>query len=466
MPKPHRIEHVGDSRSEAVRWYRDHGPICESFPEQVAAVRSQTPKEAWQCDRRAGKTSSVALRFHEDGRDRESDYVYIAKTRQSAKDITWREFKKFARRFDLGWRFYEQELAILQKSGSQLKLYGADNPDWIDRLHGRKLREIDIDEAAFWKIDLKFLIDDVLDPCVADEEGFIRVMSRPGHINAGFFWEVCAGKHPDWSVRKWSWKANPYVNRQVQKRIDMWKKANPEIENDPSFRRNWCNEWVDSVGERVYPFDLQRNGLEAFKVEPGDRFVLGLDLGWHDSTAFSLCTYGARHPHFVELESYTQTEMPLDHVAQRLRLYCDEYPNLIIVGDPERKQSFEEVRRRTGLPIQPALKTSKRDWVDLVNNDLLNGMVQVVDPRNSPHVEEMLGLVWEKRPSGEVKEKPGRPNDACDAFLYAYRHSYHWRHEAAAPPKTEAEQLQALEKDYELAAEQAYYREQQGPWHD
>lgn len=446
---------------------RRAGPRMGCFLEQADAMDDPASHRLWQCDRRAGKTTTAVCEFYSEGKQRDSEYAYIALTQKSAKRIAWRMLRQLNVRYDCRARLYEQEHRVLLPSGSILSLYGADRPGWSDLIYGQRLRRVYIDEAAFFSIDLNQLIMDVLDPCVADEEGTITLMSRPGHVNAGFFYDIAHGKIGGWSVKKWSWRDNPHVAPQIQKRIDQQLKERPELINNPSFRRNWYNEWAVSRGAHVYLIDVDSCAITEWKAQPADQYVLGIDLGWYDHTAFSLISWSPAHDKVIELESYREREMLLDKVAARIRMYMDEYQPLYIVGDPGRRQAFEELRQRYDLPISPAEKSDKLHWIDMINTDFAAGKIAILNAHSSPHVEEMLDLTWEKRPSNKRIESPSCANDASDAFLYAFRYARHYLHkpQKEAPtlgtPEYWAEQENKIEHEQE-----EYYRygRKRGPW--
>jgi len=401
------------------------------FPEQRVAVLDESPLRGWQCDRRAGKTSAAIHDFANDGmRNPGHRYAYIALTRDSAENIAWPIIHEINRKLQLNLHVQDAKLRATLPNGAALRLYGADRPQWMERLYGLKQKKIWIDEAAFFRsADVQRLVYDILEPTVADLEGQITIMSRPGHINRGFFYDVCHGKRNDFSVKKWSWRDNPHVAPQVHRLIARKKAENPDIESDPSFRRNWMNEWVAATGKRVYGgFEIERNGIDSYELQRTDQTILGIDLGFFDHTAFSVLAWSPTHPLVYELESHRETEMAIDKIAARIRMYRDYYPGIRIVGDPDRRQAFEELKRRYSLPIIAAQKSDKRHWIDLINADYAAAKAKIVAPESSGHVEEMLDLVWEQRPNGVVREQHGMSNDGCDAFLYAYRAALHWRY--------------------------------------
>jgi len=418
------------------------------FPNQLAVLNDPAKKKCIWTTRRAGKTTTVLADFIDDGLAIPgSKYAFVAITIQSAEKIAWDLLKKMDKAYGLDIIFKDAKLKAILPEGSYIQLYGADKPGWANRIYGQSLRKAAIDEAAFYRINIKPLIDDYLEPCVLDQDGEIYVMSIPGHIPRGLFWDITKSwswqetfaarpspTMPGWSCHRWTTLDNPAARDLFLKKIAQLKAENLDIESDPSFIRNYLGGWVTELGERVYHFDAQRNGIAKYEKLPGDQHVLGVDFGWDDATAFSLNAWGPARPEFIEIESFRQTGMFLDDIASYVNHYRDAFPNLLLVGDPAHKQLFEEFRRRFKLPMVEGEKPNKYDWIATINTDYRAKKIQVVDPENSPHAQEMRDLIWKVRFDGRRVEQPGLPNDCCDAHLLAFRLAYHYRYEPEYKP--------------------------------
>lgn len=456
--------------------------MASLFPAQSAAVNDPNSKVCIWTTRRAGKSRGILSYFLDDGQKHPgSHYVFIALTHPSAEDLAWPILKEIDREFNLGLKFQEAKLRATLPNGSSIKLYGADRPGWMYRLYGQKLRGVAIDEAAFYTIDLRALIDDVLEPCVIDLHGKIFLMSIPGHLPRGLFDDIIKGydgrsnlrgvrpkSEPEWSLHRWTTADNPSMAQKFAERIAKKLAENPNVENDPSFQRNYRGLRVAEIGERVYRFDPDRNtyhrtdenGEVSFdwKRSPGDHFILGIDFGWDDYQAFSLNVWRDDSPDFVELESHRKKHMLLDEIYSWTKMYQDWCgADLQMVADPAHKQLFEEFRRRFDVPVIPAEKANKFDWISVQNTDWMAGVIKVVSPASSPHAQEMTDLTWHVKRDGWKVEQPGAKNDCCDAFLVAYRHGYHYRHKEPEPQlgrdaQAEADMLALIENEYEERA--------------
>lgn len=426
------------------------------FPEQRAVVEDKSPLVLVRTSRRGGKTTAILAKFLDKAKRTPGlAFAYIALTRPSAEQIAWSIIKDFDRRYGLGCRFTESKLRATLPNGSTITLYGADRKGWASRLLGTKLADAAIDEAAFFSTDLNELIHEVIGPALADLNGQLYLTSTPGPWLGGVFYEADTGKVPGWSCHRWDTFANPHMEAAFRRKIDQLIAADPKVVDTPFFRRMYKNEWVTDLTDLVYHYVDERNGIDASEHSPENerrpkaQYVLGLDLGWHDRTAMAVLAWSPEDKIATIVESFGRAEMELDEAAGAIRIFMEQYPGLVIVGDPARKQAFEELRRRYGLPILQAWKSAKLDWIDLLNSDLATGRLRVVRRDNAELIEEMGKLIWHRRPNGMRAEMPGAPNDFCDATLYAYRYAYHW----ASPAKQKSAPKRGTPEYAELEAD-------------
>jgi hypothetical protein len=445
------------------------------FREQRLALDDPSRFKCVWTTRRAGKTTAAlcdwicAALLHP-----HSASIYIGITFSSAERIAWPILKDLDRQFHLGMRFQEAKLKVTLPNGATLQLLGADRPGFAKRLLGQKLLRVYIDEAAFYQMDLAEFIKSVIVDALSDLRGALWLMSTPGVIPAGLFFEltaqfapevISAGLQPErtdelpdasrWRVHTWTTFENPYMAAQFAEEIEAEIKANPKVESTPEFLRNKRKAWVFLSGERVYHVKYPRNAFHGeWRRQAGDHYLLTLDFGWKDRTAVGLDVYRDDSPLFVELwcrvlEHPTMQQLS-EVVLPVLREYGDNGAgDLFMLGDPGSKMYFEEFKYQYNLPMAPAEKSHKNDWIDIANDQILRGACQWVDPPNSPTCKEMAKLTWTwKKSTGEKEETRGQFNDCCDRWLYAFRHARHYlrgEEEPSGPP-TAAEQARAIEE--------------------
>lgn len=442
-----------------------------ALPEQRAVIDDPSLLKFLWTTRQSGKTTTALLDFVHDGqRNPHARYIYIAKTRSSAEELAWPVLQWLNRELGLNMRMQEHKLRATLPNGASISLVGADRPGWADRLYGRVLRRVYIDEAAFYSIDLYALIEDHLEATLLRQRGQLWLMSIPGHVPSGLFddiikcfpqetdricgvrvqdaplfgkWKWGHRRPWDWSVHRWNTYSNPFVAEQFAAKIARKKAANPDgYLQDPLFQRNYLGRRVADIGDRVYAFDIERNAYpgEFWEKRPGDHIIIGMDFGWDDNNAFSVGVWRDDMPDFVEIESMRLQRVLLDEVYSYHRMYIDHYSgpgiDVVSVGDPAHKQLFEDYRRRFDVDLIPAEKTAKFDRIALYNAALRSGEIKFIQPHQSPHVEEMVDLPWKRRPDGSLVELPGRRNDCSDAGLMSWSlsHAYRFRQAEIGPP--------------------------------
>ena len=153
-------------------------------------------KERWACivaHRRAGKTvacindliaRALATR-KEDAR-----YAYLAPYRGQAKMIAWQYLKKYSR--PLRPKVSETELSVRLPNESEIRLFGADNPD---ALRGGYLDGVILDEFA----DMRPSVwGEIVSPCLADRRGWATHIGTPKGHNAFFEIHEQAQASPSW----------------------------------------------------------------------------------------------------------------------------------------------------------------------------------------------------------------------------------------------------------------------------
>lgn len=420
--------------------------ISKLFPHQIQAAKDPARRKVIWTTRRAGKTFTVVADMMARGLLAPNSYqVYIGKTFSSAEGIAWPILKRLDRECKLGCRFQEQKLRVVLPGGAWIQLFGADRPGFHTKLYGLELLSAAVDEAAFYTVDLRDLVDDVLAPTLIGQRGTLYLMSIPGTIPTGLFYDLThtfdyqetfsgrpAAKDERYSVHSWTTADNPHMAVQFAEEIEQIAKANPEFMEDPRTLRNYFKAWVQELGESVYRFswDRQTSPLSAWTPRPDDHYVMGLDTGWSDAKAISLNVYRDDTTELTEILSWKKSFMLLAEFAEHIRAIMDDYKpgpdgSFSIVGDAK-MEIFEELRRAHNIPVMEAEKADKRGWIEIWNSEAASGRIQIIAPDRSPHVEEMGKLVKRYKPDGIWTEQPGQPNDCCDAHLMAFRHARHY----------------------------------------
>jgi hypothetical protein len=339
----------------------------------------------------------------------------------------------------------ESELLVVLPNESRIWVMGADMENLSDRLRGNKYRRVIVDEAQSFGTHLQYLIDDVLEPALLDLQGDLCLLGTPGPVPAGIFYDAMQSPKSHFSKHSWSLLQNPHLPHAGQwleelKRRKQWDDTNP------TYRREYLGQWCVDQDALVYHYEETRNGVASLPVEPW-QYVLGLDYGWHDKTAFAIMAYSDKCPTAYVVKSWAKGELIPSAIAEIVMKLNDKYQFEAIVCDTGGlgKSITEEFRQRYSLPVQPAEKTDKMAFIASFNGELMAKNFCVITNDNLDLIQQWNTLQYDDR----RREDPSLPNDLCDAVLYASRYIYHYLHrpKIAEPKYGSPEWLERTERD-------------------
>lgn len=395
------------------------------FPKQDAFVLDDSPRVAAKCTRRAGKSYGVGKKlFRAAYREPESTVLYLALTRQTAKRIMWKDVvKSLNREMKLNCKFNEAELTVTTPNGSVIYFAGADSgKDEMEKVLGGKLKLAVIDEAGSFRQDLRKLCYENIEPALADYDGTLAMVGTPTDLLNTLFHQITDPDQPDepgWVVHSWDTTENPFMADNWSKRLAMLKETNPDVESTPFYRRMYRGDWVTDLSSLCYKFDEKKNRIAA--LPEGDYYyVLGVDLGFNDPSAFVVCAFNEYDKNLYIIDSYKASGMIISDVAERIKYYQKHYAFNTIVIDNAAKQSVEELKQRYGLPLSPAEKQGKAEFIEIMNSELLQGRIKLL-PEANDLATEWKALIWDDQ-SSKREEHPSCENHLSDACLYAWRH--------------------------------------------
>ncbi len=194
-------------------------------------------------------------------------------------------------------------------------------------------------------------------------------------------------------------------------------------------------------------------------------WLLGLDFGIRDATAYVIIGWREGSPVVYVAESWKEAGKPPSEVAENVRELMKRYDFTRIVGDlgGMGKAFGEEMRRRYSIPIEPAEKTNKLGFVSLLNGAFEREELLIVRPTNEDLVKELTELPWADET--HQKESDGFDNHLTDALLYAWRAASAY-HEAPppAPPTAQQALLDHEARLMELAEEEERERQERDWW--
>jgi phage terminase large subunit len=151
------------------------------------------------CHRRFGKTVMAINHLIRAALTCEKErgrFAYVGPTYRQAKAIAWDYLKHYSRPVP-GSDFNESELRVDFPNGSQVRLYGADNPDALRGIYldGVVPDEFGLMQGKVWS--------EVLRPALTDRKGWAVFIGTPNGKNA--FWELrdFAAADPAWYLAEY-----------------------------------------------------------------------------------------------------------------------------------------------------------------------------------------------------------------------------------------------------------------------
>ena len=419
------------------------------FKEQLDFINDPSKRKAALCTRRAGKSFAVSRYLIQEAIDNpETLCVYIARTREAAKRILWNMLKQADKQYRLGLKFNNATLIARFPNGSEIIFTGANDASDVDKLRGAAFSLAVLDEAAFFNINVKELVRDVLSPALLDNDGTLAMISTPNEVCAGFFFDITELEKYGYSTHKWSIKDNPYMTQAV-KAIERDVKAGILDPTEPSYKREYEGLWVKDDRSIVYKY-TDANVYDQLPENCFWEYIMGVDLGYHDPTAVIIAAFSDDHEELFIVEQFKQKNMLTSDVEDLIREYQTRYNFSKIVmdtGGGASRMVLETFKERTTLPIEPAKKSGdKVGLITMMNADIARGLIKV-------RADSELLKEWDKlqyNMAGTAEDKRF-DNHLSDAALYAWMESRHFLYEekTKAPKFGTAEYYKKIEDDIE-----------------
>jgi len=385
-----------------------------------------------QCSRRAGKTNGLALRFYNTlERYPNALCVYVALTRDSAKNIMWPILQELDDRYKIGMKFTDSDLTSTHPNGAKIKLFGDDMQGFIKRLKGIKTPGCAIDEAQDFGDHIQSLVDDVLTPAMTDyKDSWLALTGTPGPIPRGYFYDVSERRMYGYSVHKWTILDNPYLPQAEEFIADMIAKRQWEP-NNPTLLREWRNKWVLDVESLLIKYS---EGINHYETLPADDYVyiLGVDLGISDADALAVLAWSENTKNIYLVHEETTTGQGVSELAQQIRALQQRFDIGKIICDEGAlgKKIAEELRRRFHLPIVAADKSRKMESVSFLNDYLRLGHFKAKKDSRFAQDSYMVQIDYDKSTPDRLVVKSSYHSDIIDAVLYAYKESNAWTYQA------------------------------------
>ena len=403
------------------------------FAEQRALCLDKERFKVARCGRRAGKTTAVAANLARKALNHPGALLgYIAPTRKQAKQLLWKELKRLSRHYQLTIEFNETDLEARVSNGSVIMLAGADKVDSIEKFRGLAFLEVVLDESASFKRHIEDLVEEVLKPTLEDYDGSITLIGSPGKALVGLFFRASTSDSV-WSRHHWTVLDNRHFPRWAKRRdwrkraaswLEQMRKREQWGEDDPTYLREWLGKWVRDDSTLVYVYDPKKNASASLPRGHSWSYVLGVDLGFDDDTAFVVEAFTDDLPAAYIVHAEKRSGMDVEDVAERARELEEKFggfrSRVIDTGGLGKMVATTLVRKKK-IFFKPAEKTHKQAFQADLNADLRKSRIKVL-PAAAPIVGE-----WEQLQKDETGAEDDRfPNHCADAGLYAHRECRHY----------------------------------------
>jgi hypothetical protein len=240
---------------------------------QQAVHRDRTRFRVVVAGRRWGKTQLARAELIVRALARDGRYWYVAPTFKDAKDIFWADLKAA---IDWSWlaeKPNETELRVLLRSGGEIRLFGADDPD---SLRGRGLRFVVLDEFADMKPEAW---TQALRPALADYRApalFIGTPRSFNHFHA-LYERGQDPTRPHWSSWQFRTIENPFIDP------DEIEEAKADADAR-TFRQEYEASFETLSGRAYYAFARAHN-VSTVALDPNLPACLFFDFNVDPATA-------------------------------------------------------------------------------------------------------------------------------------------------------------------------------------
>lgn len=444
------------------------------FGKQLAFVQDSSPFATAVCSVRAGKTVGCAADLIHTSLQREGIVcLYITLNRLSAKRIIWPDLLRICREYNLGAKINESELSLTFPNRSVIYISGAKDKSEIEKFRGLALALCYIDECQAFRDYIRELVDEVIAKRLFDYAGRLRLIGTPGPVPVGYFYECSVSKQ--WAHHYWTMFDNPWLpiksglthEQILQRELD----RKGVTREDPSIQRECFGRWAFDPNSLVFRYDDTLNDYTDLPDLGNNwNYVIGCDLGFDDSDAMAVLAWSDRDPRLFLVEEVVKNKQGISEFAAQLDTLIKRYSPTKVVIDTGGlgKKIAEEITRRFALPVSPAEKQRKFEYIELLNDALRTQ--RFMAKKKSRFAEDAKLLEWDRDDPNpdKLKIKDTFHSDICDAVLYAFREAYHWsyKEEPKLPkPYTDRWYSQQEKEMWDQAFERQRQMESlQDPW--
>lgn len=346
-------------------------------------------------------------------------YAHVQAT--SARDSGFATLLEIINKYHIKCDVNRNILQVRFDNGSTFTCYGLSTHS-VDSFRGPRNDLIILDEAQLFVGDqIEKDIYAVLIPTFRNLESRIMLVGTPGETNNCLFYKIYSGKSTDFTLVRGSAYENPYSRDVMKNNLQETLKKDPNYKLTSTYLREYEAIWVVDDTEVIYRIN-SNNFLYEFEDDPNDKYILGVDFGFTNPTAFVLAVYNAKkHGHLIYLDSYEESQMSNQAIAQKIMQYQSVYPNLVIVGDGSGVGAhiISELSKRYRLPVQAMKKHNnyKEAAIKSWNDEAAWGGLKFFNVRDPANPDEMQIVKKIQKLTWVYNARTGKKQEGADNHI-------------------------------------------------
>lgn len=372
--------------------------------------------------------------------------IFIATTKQQAREIIWDRLKLFCFNYGVEHTPHEVDAQIRFANGSKILILSGES-DVIEKYRGlTKCTLCIVDEtASFSDGVIQRLVVQIIKPLL---RGPLVMLGTPGIVQRGYFYDrTTQPSKYGFNAHYFDVRDNPY-EKDPEAYLRQRREENGWSESNPTYVREYLGKWVLDTDAACYKFDPAKNQYSHLPGNFSDyTFVLGLDVGYSSASAFVVVGWRAGDKTLYVVDSDSVSQLSPTEFCQKVAEYHQRYKPMATVIDPGGGGAAysAELKRQHSIGAITAKKQDKAIFIQFVNSELHEGRVKI--RADLPIIPEMENLVWDPKAINQL-EKKGVPNHQTDAFSYAFRYALnHLQGAAAFQPKFNTPEYWQLEEE-------------------
>lgn len=421
--------------------------------------------KAVNCTRRSGKSVGEAIdHFELCETYAGSRTLYLGLTLDSVSEIIWDVMKELDEKGGYGCKFNEVKKIVRFSNGSRIRLFGLDTSErQMKKILGQKNRKVTIDEAGSMTQDMVKICYQMIDPTLTDlaPNSWFSLVGTCENVPNTFFQRVVEGKETflPWKIYRWTAYDNPHMVDQWTRQIELYKKQNPDVIHASWFKTHYLNEWCSDDELLIIPLSRKNFCDEIPKTHTF--YVLGVDLGFNDASAFSVLAYSLGSPVCYVVKSFKESGYDITDVANKIKSFQREFPITKIIVDGSNKQGVEEIKKRHRIPLNNAEKQGKATFLRILKDDAILGKIVLLESGTGELITEWSQLQWKDENKDE--EDSRCQNHLSDATLYAWRECKHYTYDPQdEPPHIDSQEY--MDEAEEREAEELKREIEESEW--